>query len=79
MLQTESLSLHAFDKHYVHRFNASFLAATRYEYAALGMIIGFFLSSGKICQIEHYRGQRSTGTWVIEATEFKFEVRSELR
>ena len=42
------------------------------------MIFGFFLS-GKICQIEHYRGQRSTGTWVIEATEFKFEVRSDLR
>ena len=37
-----------------------------------------FLSSVKICQIEHYRGQRSTGTWVIEATEFKFEVRSDL-
>ena len=38
----------------------------------------FFLS-GKICQIEHYRGQISTGTWVVEAIEFKFEVRSDLR
>ena len=28
---------------------------------------------------EHYRGQRSTGTWVVEATEFKFEVRSDLQ
>ena len=76
MLQTESLSLHAFDKHYVHRFNASFLAATRYEYAALGMIFGFFFR--KICPIQPFRGQRSIGIWVIEATEFKFEVRSDL-
>ena len=37
------------------------------------------MASGKICQMEHYRGQRSTGTWVVEATEFKFEVRSDLR
>ena len=42
------------------------------------MIIGL-LSSGKICQIEHYRGKRSTGTWVFEATEFKFEVISDLQ
>ena len=28
---------------------------------------------------EAFRGQKSTGTWVIEATEFKFEVRSDLR
>ena len=35
-------------------------------------------SSVKICQIEHYRGQRSTGTSVIEANEFKYEVRSDL-
>ena len=26
-----------------------------------------------------FRGQKSTGTWVIEATEFKFEVKSDLR
>ena len=40
---------------------------------------GIWLSaSGKICQIEHYWGQRSTGTWVIEASEFKFKVRSDL-
>ena len=32
----------------------------------------------KICQTEHYGGQRGTGTWVIEATEFKSEVRSDL-
>ena len=44
------------------------------------MIFGLLLLlSGKICQIEHYGGHRSTGTWVIEATEFKFEVRSDLR
>ena len=48
-----------------------FLTAARYEHAGLGMIFGFFLS-GKICQIEHYRGQRSTGIGVIEATYFKF-------
>ena len=24
-----------------------------------------------------FGGQKSTGTWVIEATEFKFEVRSD--
>ena len=38
-----------------------FLPAARYEHAGLGMIFGFFLSSGKICQIKHYRGQRSSG------------------
>ena len=26
-----------------------------------------------------FRGQKSTGTWVDEANEFKFEVRSDLR
>ena len=47
--------------------------------AGQGMIFGLLLLlSGKICQIEHYGGHRSTGTWVIEATEFKFEVRSDL-
>ena len=30
-------------------------------------------------EIVAFRGQKSTGTWVIEATEFKFEVRSDLR
>ena len=30
-------------------------------------------------EIVTFRGQKSTGTWVIEATEFKFEVRSDLR
>ena len=36
---------------------------------------GIWLSaSGKICQIEHYRGQRSTGIWVIKAAEFKYVV-----
>ena len=37
-----------------------FLPAARYEHAGLGMIFGFFLSfflsSGRICQIEHYGG-----------------------
>ena len=41
-------------------------------------LLSFFLSSGKICQVQHYTGQRSTVTWVIEATEPKFEVRSDL-
>ena len=44
-----------------HQRGLMFLAARRYEYAALGMIIGLS-SSGKICQIEHYRGRRSTIT-----------------
>ena len=26
-----------------------------------------------------FRGKKSIGTWVINATEFKFEVRSDLR
>ena len=30
-------------------------------------------------EIVAFGGQRSTGTWVIKATEFKFEVRSDLR
>ena len=37
----------------------------------------FFLPS-VFSEIKPFRGQRSNGTWVIEATEFKFEVRSEL-
>ena len=41
------------------------------------MIFGFFFR--KICPIKQFRGQKSTGPWVIEATEFKFEVRSDLR
>ena len=50
---------------------ARFLAATRYEYAALGMIFGFLsFFFRKICPIQPFRGQRGTGTWVIEATEF---------
>ena len=39
----------------------------------------FFFFFRKICQIQPFRGQRSTGTWVIEATDFKFEVRCNLR
>ena len=30
-------------------------------------------------EIVTFRGQKSTGTWVDEANEFKFEVRSDLR
>ena len=33
----------------------------------------------KICPIQLFRGQKSIGAWVIEATELKFEVRSDLR
>ena len=40
--------------------------------------IWLLLSSVKICQTEHSGGQRSTGTWVIEVTEFKFQFRSDL-
>ena len=53
----------------------------RRSQAGQWMIFGFLLLlllSVKICQIEHYRGQRSTGTWVIEVTEFKFEFRIDL-
>ena len=32
----------------------------------------------KICQIEQYLGQRGTETQVIEATEFKFDIRFNL-
>ena len=41
------------------------------------MVFGFFFPSG-FSEIQPIRGWRSTGTWVIEATEFKFEVRSDL-
>ena len=34
--------------------------------------------SPELYQIKHYRGQENTGTWVIEGTEFKFEIRSDL-
>ena len=30
-------------------------------------------------EIVTFRGQKSTGTWVDEANEFKFEVRSDLQ
>ena len=30
-------------------------------------------------EIVAFRGQKSTGTWVIKANEFKFEVKSDLR
>ena len=32
----------------------------------------------KICPIQPVRGQRGTGTWVIEVTEYKFDIKSEL-
>ena len=32
----------------------------------------------KTCQIQPFRGQRSAGTQVIQATESKYEVRSDL-
>ena len=35
--------------------------------------------SCKHLEIVAFRGQKSTGTLVMEATEFKFEVRSDLR
>ena len=41
--------------------------------------LAFSSSSGKICQIQPLRGQGGTGSWVIEATDFKFEVRSDRR
>ena len=42
-----------------------------------GSYLAFFFFR-KICPIQPFRGQSNTGTWVIEATEFKFEVRSDL-
>ena len=44
------------------------------------IIFGFFLSFffRKICQIQPFRGQRGTETWVIEATDSKYEVISDL-
>ena len=44
-----------------------------------GSYLAFSSSSGKICQIQPLRGQGGTGSWVIEATDFKFEVRSDRR
>ena len=32
----------------------------------------------KICPIQPFRGQTGTGTLVVEATEFKFEVKIDL-
>ena len=46
----------------------------RRSQAGQWMIFGF----RKICPIQPFRGQSNTGTWVIEVTEFKFEVRSDL-
>ena len=60
--------------------NIPLLPAARYEHAGLhvNFVLPSFLPSVKRLQ-EAYKGKKSTGTWVIEATEFKFEVRSDLR
>ena len=42
------------------------------------MAFGLLLPSVRICQIKLCRDHEDTETWVIEATEFKFEVRSDL-
>ena len=57
-----------------------FLSAARNEHADLQVhfVLPFFLSSVKRLK-EAFRGQTSTGTWVIEATDFRIEVRSDLR
>ena len=36
------------------------------------------VSSGKLLEIEAFRGNYDTGTYGIEASELKFEVRSDL-
>ena len=36
-------------------------------------------NTAKDYMVQPYRGQKSIGAWVIEATEFKFEVRNDLR
>ena len=56
-----------------------FLSAARNEHADLQVhfVLPFFLSSVKRLK-EAFRGQKSTGTWVIEATDFRIEVRSDL-
>ena len=41
------------------------------------MVFGFLLSG--TFSIENQLGARKALEWVIEATEFKFEIRSELR
>ena len=38
----------------------------------------FFLLPGNKRLFHAFWGQKGTGTWVIEATEFKYEVRSDL-
>ena len=59
--------------------NHAFLSAARNEHADLQVhfVLPFFLPSVKRLK-EAFRGQKSTGTWVIEATDFRIEVRSDL-
>ena len=59
-----------------YTFTYTFLSAARYEHADLQ--VHFVLLPVKRLK-EAFSGQKSTGTWVIEATEFNFEVRSDLR
>ena len=61
----------------IHEDQPSFLPLAKPAGQWMIFVLSFFLSV-KICQTEHYRGQRSTGTSVIEANEFKYEVRSDL-
>ena len=47
-------------------------------WSSSSLLVDFvFLSSsfGKFSRIKHNRGQKSTGTWVIEATEFRSDLR----
>ena len=46
-------------------------------YKSILSFLSSFLSSVKRLK-EAFRGQKSTGTWVIEATDFRIEVRSDL-
>ena len=56
-----------------------FLSAARNEHADLQVhfvLLPFFLPHKRLK--EAFRGQKSTVTWVIEATDFRTEVRSDL-
>ena len=65
---------------FIHCWLIKFLPAARYEHAGLHVhfvLLPSFLPHKRLK--EAFRGQKSTGTWVIEVTDFRIEVRSDLR
>ena len=56
-----------------------FLTATRYEHAGLYVhfVLPFFLLSKRLK--EAFRDLKNSGSWVTEATLYKFEVKSNLQ